>query len=500
MRAMAVANKLSQQRIVRVSKSFEGLVPLRSPVLTAMIPSPTLPSPTPLDWPLPANKYSEEQGSKLSDGYFGMNNEKRMTLSPVERQLKVPIEICITRSPEPSTSDYEPRERSRQQSRAGSRRRLNGYESNIVDAYDDRSLDPSSNESLIDEAKRLANEYHALFNEDTKSHSNRKHSASSNSIKEKMKLVPQPLFFNPRQISRQRELEYQRSRNKANVPLASVSPMRNSASRERHHSPKGKERALNFPYKLSLTPESTGVRRRSTSGSIPISPPFPGQVFETNQTKNAPSPVKCKQSIDDSDSFSAFYQRINADAEQLAREHNKPESKVTFEMNTLPSILSNPSDDTSKSFQESNYARRKASNDSGIGSVALSKGSRAPLKILTDKVTSVFGHHVRKSSITAIGGLSSVIENIKQRRPSFPIIGAPQPISAAEAYNPVRLQSTSTGLTVAKRRPSVFAGIKDHRRESKANKRREDLRRTIKMVPTDGTPVSLTLRKGSQWL
>ncbi|KAI5200376.1 hypothetical protein E4T38_06599 [Aureobasidium subglaciale] len=158
---------------------------------------------------------------------------------------------------------------SRQQSRAGSRRRLNGYESNIVDAYDDRSLDPSSNESLIDEAKRLANEYHALFNEDTKSHSNRKH-------------------------------------------------------------------------------------------------------------------MKCKQSIDDSDSFSAFYQRINADAEQLAREHNKPESKVTFEMNTLP----------------------------------------------------IFGHHVRKSSITAIGGLSSVIENIKQRRPSFPIIGAPQPISAAEAYNP----------------------------------------------------------------
>ncbi|KAI5271631.1 hypothetical protein E4T47_05120 [Aureobasidium subglaciale] len=338
MRAMAAATELSQQRIVRASKSFEGLVPLRSPVLPAVIPSPTLPSATPLDWPLPANKYSEERGSKLSDGYFGMNNEKRMTLSPVERQLKVLIEICITRPPETSTSDYEPRGRSRQQSRAGSRRRLNDYESKVIDAYDDRSLDPSSNESLIDEAKRLANEYHALFNENRKSHGDRKHSASSNSMKEKMKLVPQPLFFNPRQISKQRELDYQRSRNKAYAPLASMSPTKNSASREKHHSPKGKERALKFPYKLSLTPESTGVRRRSTSGNIPISPPFPGHVSETNRPKNVPSPVKRKQSIDDSDSFSAFYQRINADAEQLAREHNKPGSKVTFEMNTLPGL------------------------------------------------------------------------------------------------------------------------------------------------------------------
>ncbi|KAI5250818.1 hypothetical protein E4T42_04782 [Aureobasidium subglaciale] len=254
---------------------------------------------------------------------------------PIERQLKVPIVICIARPPEVSTSDYEPRERSRQQSRAGSRRRLNGYESNIVDAYDDRSLDPSSNESLIDEAKRLANEYHALFNEDTKFHSNRKH-----------------------------------------------------------------------------TVFDTGVDRRKKA------------LYKREYTYLTTFP-----------SFSAFYQRINADAEQLAREHNKPGSKVTFELNTLP----------------------------------------------------IFGHHVRKLSITAIEGLSSVIENIKQRRPSFPIIGAPQPISAAEAYNPVRVQSTSTGLTVAKKRPSVFAGIKDHRRESKANKRREDLKRRIKMVPTGGT-------------
>ncbi|KAI5199409.1 hypothetical protein E4T39_06223 [Aureobasidium subglaciale] len=410
-----------------------------------------------------------------------MDNEKRKSLSPVERQLRIPIEICITCPPEPSTSDYERRGRSRQQSRTDTSRRLNDYKSKDIDTNEDRSLDPSSYESLVNEAKHLANEYHALFGENEKFNSSRKHSASSNSIKEKMKLVPQPLFFNPRQISKQRELEYQRSRTKAYAPSESKYPTKKTASREKHHSLKGKERALNFPYKLSLTPESTGVRRRSTSGSIPISPPFPGHVVEADKSRNVLSPVQRKQSIDDCDGLSAFYQRINADAEQIAREHSKPGSKVTFEMDALPTMLSHPSDETTRSSQSSPYAKRKASHDSG-------------------KLTSAFGHHVHPSSITAIEGLSSVIDNIKQRRPSFPIIGDPQPISAAEAYDPVRLQSTSIVPIVAKKRPSVFAGIKDHRRESKANKRREELKRTIKMVPTDATPISLTLQKARQWL
>lgn len=504
MRALAATKKANQQHIMRVSRSFEGIVPLRSPVLSPVNPSPTLPSPTPYDWPLPANTYSDKNGSKLSDGYFGMNKEKRMSMSPVEKQLKSPIEISVTRPMDPPAQDYEPRGRPRQQSRTGSSRRLNDYESNVIDAYEDRSMDPSSNESLIDEAKRLANEYHALFKQDAKNPGFRKHSASSNSIKENMKLVPQPLFFNPRQISRQRELEYQKARNKGFSPAASKSPDSRVVTREQRNGPKTKERALNFPYKLSLTPESTGLsRRRSTSGSIPISPPFPGHVPEATKAKELPSPVQRKQSIDDSDSFSAFYQRINADAEQLAKEYNKPGSKVTFEMNTLPTIFSHPSEETTKSSQESSFNRRKASYDSGISSGASSKGSRAPLKSFTHKglaaVTSVFGNHARRSSVTSIEGLSNLVDKFKQRRPSFPVISAPQPISAAEAYDPARLQAMSSGPShAAKKRPSIFAGIKDHKRESKANKRREDLKKTIKMVPVGGFPPAP--RKDGEWL
>ncbi|KAH0053981.1 hypothetical protein KCU90_g11471, partial [Aureobasidium melanogenum] len=498
MRALAAAKKANQQHIIRGSRSFEGIVPLRTPVLSPVLPSPGLPSPTPCDWPLLANTDSDKHESKLSDEYFEMNDEKRMSMSPVEKQLKTQIEISIARPSEPPATDYEPRGRSRRQSRTGSSRRINDYESKVIDAYEDKSLDASSNESLMDEAKRLANEYHALFKEDAKAAGFRKHSASSNSIKEKMKLVPQPLFFNPRQISKQRELEYQKTRNKAYSPAASRSPDPRTMPREQRNSPKSKERPLNFPFKLSLTPESTGARRRrSTSGSIPISPPLPGR--EATKTKELSSPVQRKQSIDDSNRFSAFYHRINVDAEQLAREYNKPGNKVTFEINTLPTIFSHPSDEAARYLQASHYDKRKQSYDSGISSVASSKGSKAPLKSLTYKVTSVFGHHVRKSSVSAVGGLSNLVENFKQRRPSFPVISAPQPISAAEAYDSLRLQASSSAAShTAKKRPSVFAGIKDHRRESKANKRREELKKAIKMVPLEGAPQAG--RKNGEWL
>lgn len=488
MRPLAAAKKANEQHIIRGSKSFECTMPLKTPVLSPVLPSPRLPSPMPHDWPLQATTDFDKHGSKLSDEYFEMNDDKRMSMSPVERQLKIPIVISVTCPSEPPVTDYESRGRSRQQLRTGSSRRINDYESKVIDAYEDQPLVASSNESLMDEAKRLANEYHALFKEEAKASGFRKHSASSNSIKEKMKLVPQPLFFNPRQISKQRELDYQKTRNKAYSPAASRSPEPRTMPREQRNSPKSKDRPLNFPFKLSLTPESTGARRRrSTSGSIPISPPLPGR--EAAKTKESPYPVQRKQSIDDSNRFSAFYHRINADAEQLAREYNKPGNKVTFEMNTLPTIFSHQSDETARSSQASPYGKRKQSYDSGISSGASSKGSKVPLKSLTYKVTSVFGHHVRKSSVSAVEGLSNLVENFKQRRPSFPIISAPQPISAAEAYDPVRLQASSSAASnAAKKRPSVFAGIKDYKRESKANKRREELKRTIKMVPLEGAP------------
>jgi hypothetical protein len=512
MRVLAAAKKSNQQHIMRSSRSFEGLVPLKSPVLYPVQPSPILPSPTPLDWPLQATTFSDKHESKLSDEYFGMSKAKRMSMSPVERQLRSSIEISITRPSEPRATDYESRGRSRQQSRTGSSKRLNGYESKMIDAYDDTSLDASSNESLIDEARRLANEYHDLFKEDVKSPALRKNSASPNSIKEKMKLVPQPLFFNPRKISKQRELQYQKERSQQRFPPAprKSSNSSRSAPSEPKGSPKTRDRALNFPYKLSLTPGSTNAkRRRSTSGTIPISPPFPGMsehVPGLAKSKALPTPVQRKNSIDDSNRFSAFYQRINADAQQLAREYNKPGSKVALEMNTLPSILSRPSIDTfaSSSHASSHYGRSlkdgRASQDSGVSSGASSRDRRAaaPPKPFLHKgfaasVTSKFSHHVRKSSVTAAEGFSHLVDSFKtQRRPSFPVISAPMPIPIDDSS---RLQvGDSAG---SKKRPSIFTSISDHRREIKASKRREELKRTIKVVPGE---LSQVPREDGGWL
>lgn len=509
MRAMAAAKKAKRQTI-RSSRSFEGVAPMRSPTLSDTNSSPSLPAPTPFDWPLAANPYSDKSGSKLSDEYFGTNNKMRLSLSPVETQLKSPIEISITRPKESLMSDYEPRGRLRIQSRTGSSRKVNECESKNFDTTEERVLDGSSNELLIDEAKRLANEYHDLFKADMKNVGFRKHSASSSSVKERMKLVPQPLFFNPRQISKQRTLQYQKELNSSSKFTTTTNKVSNPLAnlRDQRSSPKGKERTINFPFKLSLTPESTGaLRRRSTSGSIPISPPFArksGDWCEPTKAKQLPSPVQRKNSIDDSNRFSAFYHRINADAEALAKEYSRPGNKVTFEMNTLPSILPTTSEETPHSSYSygSPHGRRKASHDSGVSSAASSKASKAPLKSSMHKgiaaVTSVFGNHVRKPSVTAVEGLSNLVETFKQRRSSIPFISAPQPISVTEAFEASRTQSPpSPASLLAAKRPSLFSNISSHRRESKANKRREDLKRTIKMVPS-GVPQAP--RKDGEWL
>lgn len=93
------------------------------------------------------------------------------------------------------------------------------------------------------------------------------------------------------------------------------------------------------------------------------------------------------------------------------------------------------------------------------------------------------------------------MDNIKQRRPSFPVISSPQPIDASEAYKEA-IQTDNAGVAMSKK-SGLLRGIRENRRESRANKRRDELKRTIKVVGGAASAVEDTageVGKKGQWL
>lgn len=139
-------------------------------------------------------------------------------------------------------------------------------------ATDIHNITSLTNASLISQADLLAQEYHELLPRrtifPTQPHiKSRKSSMGGQDIK----MAPKPLFFNPRQVSKQRTEQYYRERNQsllsASIAAAHDKPGVKGRSRWRNPSP-----TPTLPLKLSLTPDSTRASS-STSGSIPISPP-----------------------------------------------------------------------------------------------------------------------------------------------------------------------------------------------------------------------------------
>ncbi|KAK5124252.1 hypothetical protein LTR85_001955 [Meristemomyces frigidus] len=119
------------------------------------------------------------------------------------------------------------------------------------------------------DAQKIAQEYHSLLNEQYRQASDSPASnVSDTELGTHMKMVPQPLFQGKPAAGMPGETNSRRSSQQSVSPfsiradsgLAGSMQRRSSASRG------------SFPLRLSLTPYP-GHQRRSTSGSIPISPP-----------------------------------------------------------------------------------------------------------------------------------------------------------------------------------------------------------------------------------
>lgn len=312
-------------------------------------PSSNLIQPSP--WIEPSVIKFKIRESKLSDKYFGVDPIDRSAMAPVVRQQlplrkssiledswqgyhKADIPPRISDSPSPwdehgrrlsIEEDYEDRGRARVSSTL-----VSPQSSNLLSHERPPLIPEPTNASVISEAERLAQEYHDLLPRHTVAmqtkilQTARQISPDGHDIS----MAPKPLFFNPRQVSKQRSEQYNRERNNSFLS-ASASPSYSTPDSRSNNRWRKPSPTQGFPLKLCLTPEST--RSQSTSGSIPISPPFspsprrlqPSPVQKTKKPSifaniispasiSTKSPPLQRTSMDDSNRSSSFYPRVDA--------------------------------------------------------------------------------------------------------------------------------------------------------------------------------------------
>ncbi|KAL1303697.1 hypothetical protein AAFC00_007049 [Neodothiora populina] len=386
----APAYKQSQKTYFRTSRSTMGLVDLimgemRSPTSPALsadlhkswlwqdhsgnsLLSPVIAQPTP--WTGPNTVKFQFRESKLSDKFFGVNPIDRAAMAPIVRQQqsnarRISLIDRVQIGKEDSSVDeesdddgwvnsktddsvaqivvYDQKDRGRPRTP----RLIDIIEVNQPPVLQSPQLATSTNASLISEAERLAKEHHALlFSQDTNLAGVEHRRPSSG---RDVKLAPRPLFFNPRQISKQRMEQYNRARYSIHGH-DSLAPTRNSlgpqnnASSNRWHNPSP---IANFPLKLSLTPEST--RSQSSTESSPATPShiIPKDYLASSAAAPPPSTRK---------NHSRFLSALRSPTTSSSRqsEKAKPQSHtVTSDPHTIPTRNAGQPMGTSKGAKHS---------------------------------------------------------------------------------------------------------------------------------------------------
>lgn len=239
----------------------------------------------------------------------------------------------------------------------------------------------------------------------------------------------------------------------------------------------------NFPLRLSLSP-GPGHRRRSTSGSIPISPPSfiaPPQTRGNPSLRGSNKPGSRKASAE-ADIIAQVLQGPMTFAQSTARVESAP--KVSHRP-----LRSNASSDKSSKPKYQRLADKTtyfaerltrpfnssdAPDDEEAPRPSASSPHLLPSPTNDSKVPTVYLGWSDKAKST-FDTMRSSAPSQKNHRPVFEHIVAPaKPLDGrteglAEPESPTR-------------RPSLFGSVLDGWRESKANKRREDLKKSIKVV------------------
>ncbi|KAK5172193.1 uncharacterized protein LTR77_003831 [Saxophila tyrrhenica] len=370
---------------------------------------------------------------------------------------------------------------------------------------------------------------------------------SDDSIKMKMKLVPRPLFQTKPPAKLPGAIN-------ASPSGSSISPRRAGSTRDASRNGSRRSSGSSYPFRLSAS-RGSSHQRRSTSGSIPISPP---SVISTAPTRPSPqqniSRPRCRRGSDDARA-SAFYPFVASRKGKGQSKSPKPKF-VRAETDTLP-LPSRPTDFVVDRLATAGLTSRHppphpirtSSLDDGFwqrrgsGSTAkikqplfqrLAEGAAryadllaSPLEVpeprnyehLTSATVAPGSPHLVSTQVhlppaqNHLGWSPRTKTAFDEARTSVHssrrLFGQPQTPSIPEYTHistPARpLDETRIGLREPEsprgRKNSVFGGLLDSWKDVRAEKRREELKKVIKVVPNERSEApGLKRRSTTGWM
>ena len=404
----------------------------------------------------------------------------------------------------------------------------------------------SSSEEETD-AQKVAKEYHNLLTDQYRkpASSPAYHGTDSDdSIKNHMKMIPRPLFQTkppaklPGSIAeRKDETSVSPHNQRYGNGLGEAVRRRSSGSSKR-----------SFPFQLSLTPDSAH-RRSSTSGSIPISPPSQASPMPTAKSEERPPPTRKKaprrRRKNNDPRVSAYYPHVTSRKSNTTKRKQSDDTSETppvpllaadiiaerSEASREPSDISPFRRSQSSSLGRKNSPRRRSDTSSekapqplyqrvakGAAKYAdlLTKPSEPPerrnYQPITTATVAPGSPHLLPSPVksqqkkvhlgwsdTAKAKFDETHSPVQSPTRLFALpetSKAPQFTHFAMPARP--LDESKAGLTESPRRKgSIFSGMLDGWKESKAERRREELKKIIKVVPPESGNGAAMKRRSS---
>lgn len=378
------------------------------------------------------------------------------------------------------------------------------------------SEEGDSSNDLQSDAHRIAQEYHTLLSEQYRQPSGSPSSNATESdteVRAQMKMVPQPLFHSKPAGKVPDESNSVRNSDQSVSPLHGRADSGVAGDPQQCYS--GSRGS--FPLRLSLTPDTTRSRR-STSGSIPISPP---SATVPNKVTFAPPPPpempvkkqspRLRPKIDDYRA-SAYYPHVMSrkgkkDGKNKSKSRSKKDDAVVNAhappLPMLPTNISNTDDRSDAGSIRSNNSSRPMHQRLFKGAVEyadkLTRPTPSPNRKRNEetspmrRVASPESPHLLPSPASSKSPPAMHLGWSDHAKTRFDKVRSSVQSSKHQAEPTVThiqtaarpLDESRTNLNEPEsptRRSSIFGGFMDGWREGKAEKRREDLKKMIKVV------------------
>lgn len=340
---------------------------------------------------------------------------------------------------------------------------------------------------------------------------------SDDDVRGHMKMIPQPLFQAKSPIQHRRPSDA-----RVTSPL---SPLGNSGFRMQRESQESASstRSSGFPLRLSLTPPPGGIRHRqsksSTTGMIPISPPSgnsPGEYHIPTPIDTRQNPFS-KPTFEDETKVSSICPRL---INQNRKKKTKPDVKLAAKRPSIgapllppevvAAVLLTPETTPQTSPLASNllldglkrtpsglsaevkkplYQRFKGMAKQIRRGSKQEETSPAESPIASPQSPHLFASPVKTSQPTHLGWTDTAKATWDQARATANTLR--RNASHVTSHDDGEVGDEDEDVAAA-RRPTLFGPFVEGYRETRAQKRREDLKKTIKVV----TPLEQTSEAG----